>query len=61
VATLGLPHRLPLGLIGGFAAGVVAGPLAARRLTASVLQRATLLIAAAGSCLAVARGVTAVS
>ncbi len=59
LATLGWPARLPLGIVAALAAGVVAGVLLAGRLPAAAVRPATLALAATGSVLAIARGLTA--
>jgi len=56
LAALGWPDRFPLGMVGGFGAGVVAGALLAGRLAESVVRPATLGLAAVGSVLAIVRG-----
>lgn len=58
LATLGLPDTVPLGLVAGGVAGLVAGRAVARRLAADQVRRAVLLTAAGGSLLAVLRGLT---
>ncbi len=58
LATLGLPDELPLWLVAGGVVGLVAGQLAARRLHADQVRAAVLVTAAAGSLLAVVRGLT---
>lgn len=56
IATLGLPHRWPLLLLAGCAAGLGLGAVAVRRLPAGQVRRATLVVAAVGSTLAIVRG-----
>jgi uncharacterized membrane protein YfcA len=59
LASLGWPSQLPVGLAAGFAAGLAAGALLAGRSSTAALRTATLAIAAAGSTLAIIRGLTA--
>ena len=59
LAVLGLPDRLPLGLVAGALAGVAAGRAVHGRLPDDRARTATLVLATAGSLLAVARGVAA--
>jgi uncharacterized membrane protein YfcA len=56
LATLGLPDRLPWAVVAGGAIGLLLGRAAARRLSADQVRTWVLLIAAAGSLLAVVRG-----
>ena len=56
IAALGLPHRLPLGLVAGLLAGLVVGRIAAGRVSAGRIYQATLAIATTGSLLAILRG-----
>jgi uncharacterized membrane protein YfcA len=56
--SLGRPDRLPAVLLVGFAAGLAGGALLAGRPSGPAVRAATLAIAAAGSVLAVARGLT---
>jgi uncharacterized membrane protein YfcA len=56
--SLGRPDRLPAGLMVGFVAGLAGGALLAGRPSGTAVRAATLAIAAAGSVLAVARGLT---
>ena len=56
IVALGWPDRFPLGLLAGFAAGLVAGAFVVRRLPEAVARPATLGLAALGSVLAIARG-----
>jgi uncharacterized membrane protein YfcA len=58
ILTLGLPHHLPWGLVAGGLAGLVLGLLVARRLSPEAVRRWVLVVAAAGSLLAVVRGLT---
>jgi uncharacterized membrane protein YfcA len=58
LASLGWPGHLPLEVVAGFAAGVMAGTLFAGRLPERVIRPATLAIAATGSVLAIARGLS---
>ena len=58
LATLGLPHHLPLVIWAAMAVGLLAGRPLARRLPADQVRTAVLLIAGAGSLLAVVRGLT---
>ena len=53
---LGLPHRIPVGIVAGLAAGLVAGRMVSGRVSDVRIRQATLVIAAAGSILAVLRG-----
>lgn len=57
-ASLGLPHRLPPILLLGFAAGLLAARLVGHRPSPEAVRRGTLLLAAAGSAVAMARGLT---
>jgi hypothetical protein len=59
LASLGLPDRFPAGLAVGFAVGVLAAAPLARRPATAAVRTATLAIAAAGSTLAIVRGLTA--
>ena len=59
IASLGRPDRFPLAVVAGFAVGVVAGALMVGRWPEAAVRRATLALAAAGSVLAIARGLTA--
>ena len=59
LAALGYPDHFPLGLPAALAAGTLAGGLLAGRPSDLAVRRLTLLLAAAGSVLAVARGLTA--
>ncbi len=56
--SLGRPDRLPAGLMVGFVGGLAGGALLAGRPSGTAVRAATLAIAAAGSVLAVARGLT---
>ena len=56
--SLGPPHRLPLSLAGGFLAGWFAARLLGHRPSVDAVRRGTLLLAAAGSALAIGRGLT---
>ena len=56
LATLGPPDRFPVGIVAGMALGVPLGHRVARRLRPEQVRLAVLVIAAAGSLLAVARG-----
>jgi uncharacterized membrane protein YfcA len=58
LVALGWPGHLPLGLLPGVGAGVLLGAALAGRPPDSVVRTATLVIAAAGSVLAVTRGIT---
>jgi len=58
LALLGRPHHFPVALAGGFAAGVVAGAGLARRPSDRAVRAGALLLAGAGSVLAVGRGLT---
>lgn len=58
VASLGWPDRMPLPVLAGFAAGAVAGVLLAGRVPDTLARPATLVLAAVGSLLAIARGLT---
>jgi uncharacterized membrane protein YfcA len=58
LATLGVPRHLPWGLVVGGLVGLVLGHQTARRLGAEHVRRWVLIIAAAGSLLAVVRGIT---
>ena len=58
LASLGWPDRLPLPIVAGFAIGVLSGALLAHRLPEAAVRPATLILAAAGSLLAIARGLT---
>jgi uncharacterized membrane protein YfcA len=57
LAALGPPHHLPLGLLVGFAAGWLAARLLGHPSPAAV-RNGTLLLAAAGSAVAIWRGLT---
>ncbi|MGH8972393.1 MAG: sulfite exporter TauE/SafE family protein [Acidimicrobiia bacterium] len=59
LASLGVPDRLPLPIVAGFAAGVLGGAALAGRLPEAAVRPATLALAGAGSVLAVVRGLTA--
>lgn len=59
LASLGGPDRLPVPIVAGFAAGVLAGALLAGRLPEAAVRQATLVLAGAGSILAIARGFSA--
>lgn len=56
LATLGLPGRLPAEVVAAAAVGLVAGLALAPRLPPAAVRRATLLLAATGSLLAIGRG-----
>ncbi len=56
ILSLGWPHHMPLGVVAGFVAGLVTGALVAGRLSDAVARPATLVLAAMGSVLAIARG-----
>jgi uncharacterized membrane protein YfcA len=56
--SLGLPHRMPGGLVVGFAAGWLTAHLLGHRPSVDAVRRGTLLLAAAGSALAIGRGLT---
>jgi uncharacterized membrane protein YfcA len=58
LVSLGWPRDLPPGLAGGFAAGWVAARLWGHRPSPAAIRRGTLLLAAAGSAVAIARGLT---
>ena len=58
IATLGLPDRLPGLVLAGMAGGLVIGQVVARRLQAAHVRTAVLITAAAGSVLAVVRGLS---
>jgi hypothetical protein len=58
LVTLGAPEQLPLGVVGAAAVGMVLGWRATRRLHADQVRVAVLVVAAAGSLLAVVRGLT---
>jgi uncharacterized membrane protein YfcA len=58
LASLGPPHRLPLGLVIGFAAGWLAARRFGHRASLSAVRNGTLLLAAAGGAVALARGLT---
>jgi hypothetical protein len=58
LAALGWPDRLPVGVVAGFAAGVLAGALLVGRLPEAAVRPATLALAAVGSVLAIVRGLT---
>ena len=57
IATLGLPDRIPPLVAVGMALGLVLGWTVAERVAAADVRRATLVVAAAGSILAIARGI----
>jgi uncharacterized membrane protein YfcA len=59
LAVLGLPDQLPLGLAAGALAGVAAGRAVHGRLADDRARTATLVLATAGSLLAVGRGLAA--
>ena len=54
--TIGLPNGFPLGLAVGLAVGVLAGPRVATRMAPDRVRRWTLVLAATGGGLAMARG-----
>ncbi len=56
LATLGLPDRLPVLVVPGAVVGLLVGATVARRLPPEQVRRVTLLVAGAGSALAIARG-----
>ncbi len=58
LATLGLPSHLPVGVCVAMAVGLLLGQPLVRRLHADHVRTAVLLIAAAGSLLAIGRGLT---
>jgi uncharacterized membrane protein YfcA len=58
LATLGLPDDLPWSLVAAGVVGLVAGQVMARRLHPDQVRTAVLVTAAAGSLLAVVRGLT---
>jgi hypothetical protein len=58
LTTLGPPRRLPLGLPVALAVGLAAGHLFVRRHEHVQLRTVTLVLAATGSVLAIARGLT---
>jgi len=58
LASLGLPHHVPPGLLVGFAAGWLTARLLGHRPSTSVVQKGTLVLAAAGSAVAIARGLS---
>ena len=59
LVSLGPPHHVPPALLVGFAAGWLTARLVGHRPSMAAVQRGTLLLAAAGSVVAVARGLTA--
>jgi uncharacterized protein len=59
LASLGLPDRVPPPLLLGFAGGLVAARLLGHRPSPDAVKKGTLLLAAAGSAVAIARGLTA--
>ena len=56
--SLGPPHHLPPILLLGFAAGWLAARLYGHRPSPTAVQKGTLLLAAAGSAIAILRGLT---
>jgi uncharacterized membrane protein YfcA len=58
VATLGLPDRIPWVIAAGMVLGLGAGRFVALRVSAEQVRRITLVVAAAGSALAIVRGLT---
>ncbi|MDQ1516146.1 MAG: uncharacterized protein QOE80_1976 [Actinomycetota bacterium] len=58
LASLGPPPRLPPGLVIGFAAGWLAARRFGHRASLPAVQKGTLLLAAAGGAVALARGLT---
>jgi uncharacterized membrane protein YfcA len=56
LASLGWPDRVPVGLVVAFAAGVVGSAVLSGRPSSASVRSATLAIAAAGSALAIGRG-----
>jgi uncharacterized protein len=59
IVSLGRPDRFPPGLAAGFAVGVLGAARFGGRPSTASLRKATLAIAAAGSTLAIVRGLTA--
>ncbi|HEV7864394.1 MAG TPA: TSUP family transporter [Acidimicrobiia bacterium] len=59
LVSLGWPDRLPVGLVAAFACGLAGGVFLAGRPSSAAVRSLTLVIAAAGSALAIARGLTA--
>ena len=59
LASLGLPRHLPPALLAGFAGGLLTARLLGHRPSPEAVRRGTLLLAAAGSAVAIARGLTA--
>jgi uncharacterized protein len=57
LTTLGTPDELPLGALAALAIGLVIGRLALQRVPDGAIKRLTLVLAAVGSVLAIARGV----
>jgi uncharacterized protein len=55
IATLGLPHQLPLAVIVAVAAGVVLGSVLSGRLPVQLVRRGSLVLAAVGSVLVIVR------
>jgi uncharacterized membrane protein YfcA len=58
LASLGPPHRLPPGLVIGFAAGWMGARRFGHRVSPSAVRKGTLALAAAGGVVALARGLT---
>ena len=58
LVSLGWPHHLPPGLVVGFAAGWLTARLLGHRPSTTAVQTGTLALAAAGSALAIVRGLT---
>jgi uncharacterized membrane protein YfcA len=58
LAALGVPRRIPAALVVGFAAGWLTAYSLGRRPSGVTVRRATLILAAAGSAMAIVRGLT---
>ena len=58
IASLGLPTHLPAAPVAGFLAGLLAARIIGHRPSPEAVRRATLLLAALGSAVAIGRGLT---